>query len=139
MGDGRWAVRQACGDDRRLTTTVEGLASTWKPGRGVEGGRGGQEEEFGVVGRGKKTRLASKESSARQHRQGCIVADHCVGSKKKNDLRNCGFSPNPSMHCFPVAFALDKTSATLGDTRVRCFVGSKFHLASKWIFHEISA
>lgn len=91
MGDG--PSDRACGDDRRLTTTVEGLASTWKPERGVEGGRGGQEEEPGVVGRGKKTRLASKESSARQFDRGVSLQIIASDRKKKNDLRNCGFSP----------------------------------------------
>lgn len=132
--DGDGPSDRACGEERRLTTTVKELASTWKPGRGAERGRGGQEEEPGVVGRGKKTRSASKESSARQYRQGCIVADHCVGSKKKNHLRNWAFPQAVDAQFLPLLLALDKTSATLGDTCGRCFVGSKFHLASKWNF-----
>lgn len=132
MGDG--PSDRACGDDRRLTTTVEGLASTWKPERGVEGGRGGQEEEPRVVGRGKKTRLASKESSACQFDRG-VSLQIIASDRKKERSPQLWLFPNPSMHCFPVAFALDKPALEM---LAGCFVGSKLHLAWKWNFQEIS-
>lgn len=39
------------------------------------------------------------------------------------------------MHCFPVAFALDKPALEM---LAGCFAGSKLHLAWKWNFQEIS-
>lgn len=132
MGDG--PSDRACGDDRRLTTTVEGLPSTWKPERGVEGGWGGQEEEPGVVGRGKKTRLASKRALP-ANSTGVYRCRSLRRIEKKDRSPQLWLFPNPSMHCFPVAFALDKQALEM---LAGCFVGSKLHLAWKWNFQEIS-
>lgn len=110
MGDG--PSDRACGDDRRLTTTVEGLASTWKPERGVEGGRGGQEEEPGVVGRGKKTRLASKQSSARQFDRG-VSLQIIASDRKKRTISAIVAFPQPVDALFPRCFRTGQTG--LGD------------------------
>lgn len=110
MGDG--PSDRACGDDRRLTTTVEGLASTWKPERGVEGGRGGQEEEPGVVGRGKKTRLASKESSGRQFDRG-VSLQIIASDRKKRTISAIVAFPQPVDALFPRCFRTGQTG--LGD------------------------
>ena len=95
MGDGRWTVPQAGGDDRGLAT-VEELASTWKPERGVEGKRAGKRKILRGIGRGKKTRLVSSKESYPPISTGVYRCRSLRRSKKKERSPQLGLFPNPS-------------------------------------------
>lgn len=58
-----------------------------------------------------------------------------ASDRKKRTISAIGLFPNPSMHSFSHCSShWTKPAATLGDTCGRCFVGSRFHLGSKWNF-----
>lgn len=125
MGDG--PSDRACGDDRRLTTTVEGLASTWKPERGVGGDGADKRKSLELLDVGRKRGWRRKRALP-ANSTGVYRCRSLRRIEKKERSPQLWLFPNPSMHCFPVAFALDKPALEM---LAGCFVGSKLHLAWK--------